>query len=231
MPCMCLCHGMLLKAYKFTVLENLRDFLYCHACAIQHSITNICLTSNKCSHMLPSIVIRSQVYNSLCLLIPKVHGQNFNPSFSFFLILEIPPPPPELRYRIDSSNCICERPEIDATVVTCTCQNNDLVLFWETASGNFDVLHYFVSVSTADGNITTQNYTNATSFSVPIMRGVEFLAVSVSTVSVCGQMSDAAVPENSTNGVVSVGKYLNKVCHRSYPLCPMLQCLAPFHFC
>ena len=125
------------------------------------------------------------------------------------LLLEIPPPPPELRYRIDSSDCICDRPEIDATVVTCTCQNNDLVLFWEAASGNFDVLNYFVSVSTADGKITTQNYTNTTSFSVPIIPEVESLAVSVSTVSVCGQMSDAAVPENSTNGLVSVGKYLH----------------------
>ena len=87
-----------------------------------------------------------------------------------------------------------------------------MVLLWEKASGNFDVLHYCVKVTKtmAGGTATIEEMnTTATFISFPIMPGVNYLTVGVSTVSKCGQVSHAAVPENSMNGFVSFGKYLN----------------------
>lgn len=81
-------------------------------------------------------------------------------------------------------------------------------MFWEAASGNFDVQNYRVTISTANG-ITTLHYTNTTFMSVHTLPDTDNLVVSVSTISKCGQVSDAAVPENSANGFVRVGKYLN----------------------
>lgn len=131
----------------------------------------------------------------------------------------MPSPPPELRYRINSTNCECDRLDIDSTPMNCTCQNNELVLFWGQASGNFDVQHYTVGISGAENNTTTN--VSSTFFSVHVTSGLKY-CVHVSTVSMCDQMSDAAVPEDSMDGCINIGKYLNFVsivCQLSYQIC------------
>ena len=96
-----------------------------------------------------------------------------------------PSPPPDLNHTFkctDSGNCTS--PD-SSTLATCTCQSVDLLLTWEHANGEFDLLHYLVNIS---GNIM---YVTTTSFTMRAMPETSYLML-VSTVSKCQQTSSAA---------------------------------------
>lgn len=90
--------------------------------------------------------------------------------------------------------------ENGSSMVTCTCQSIDLVLFWEPAIGMFDLWYYVVNISGL--GIMSVNFT---SFAVPVSPNKDYLVL-VSTVSKCKQSSNAVTPQKSTEGIVRAGK-------------------------
>ena len=98
-----------------------------------------------------------------------------------------------------SSNCSLLRQDEVIIDVGCICLSLNLSLSWKAPSGDFDVLHYMVNVSSSSEVI--RNVTG-TFFTVPVLPGVNY-SVLVSTFSKCQQVS---LPAGVDDEYVSVGK-------------------------
>lgn len=133
-------------------------------------------------------------------------GYNIKYLYCFILFSETPTPPPGLNYRLMSRDCTCDDPVQGSTTVTCTCQTADLLLFWEEASGMFEIECYVVTVFQSDDtpppispnmcNMASSNIcikaTNSTTLDFPacILPGRRY-SVRVWTVSRCGVLSSS----------------------------------------
>ena len=107
-----------------------------------------------------------------------------------------------------SRDCTCDLPDDGSTSITCTCRTADLLLFWEAASGKFDVECYVVTALRTDAapppvspdmcNMRSSSIcmkaTVSTNLDFPacISPGVNY-TVRVWTVSRCGEVSSPAV--------------------------------------
>lgn len=101
-----------------------------------------------------------------------------------------------------SSNCSPLRQDEVFVDVGCICHSLNLSLSWKAPSGDFDVLHYMVNVSSSSPEeVIIQNVTR-TSYTVPVLPDVNY-SVLVSTISKCQQVSLPAVVDDE---FVSVGK-------------------------
>ena len=101
-----------------------------------------------------------------------------------------------------SSNCSLLRQDEVFIDVGCICLSLNISLSWKAPSGDFDVLHYMVNISSSSPKEPIIQNVTGTFFTIPVLPDVNY-SVLVSTFSKCQQVS---LPAGVDDEFVSVGK-------------------------